>query len=93
MVEKINTFYFTVFSIVIDITWTIFWSGKWSHVNDFEKTAHFLVVFLSWVGILLKMVVIFSFGLLEWDTIKSTLPHKLQEQLHGRKYAEQTDEV
>jgi hypothetical protein len=80
------------FSIFVDLVWTIFWSGRWSHVTDFERTAHILVVLLSWAGIGLKAGLIFALGTLEWNNIKTTLPGMLQERLNS-KYSEQNDEI
>jgi hypothetical protein len=71
----------------------MFWSGKWAHIKDFERSAHIMVVFFSWIGLLLKVVVVFSIGLLEWANIRSSLPSKLQEKLTGPNYVEHKDEA
>lgn len=88
------TFYFLLFSILIDIIWALFWAGKWSHIPyDTEKTIHVIVLFTSWIGILAKIFVLSSVGLVEWVMIKSTLPEKLKEKLTGSKYDEQSDDI
>ena len=81
-----------MFSLFIDLVWVLFWSGKWSHVKDFERTAHIIVVLLSWIGIIVKIIVIMCLGLLEWNQIKSALPKALQEKLNPN-YVQQKDEI
>ena len=90
-VEKLNSWFFLIFSLLIDIFWTLFWSGKWSHIKDFEKFIHIVIIILSWVGIGVKGFIIFAIGLIEWAGIKSTLPKNVQEKLTGN-YKEQNDE-
>ena len=90
--EKLNSFFFLSFSLLIDLFWTLFWSGKWSHIKDFERTIHVIVIISSWVAIGLKGFVIFAIGLIEWSSIKSSLPQKLQEKLAGGNYEAQNDQ-
>jgi hypothetical protein len=90
--EKLNSYYFLCFSFIIDIIWIIFWSGRWSHVKDAERTAHILVVFMSWIEMLLKSGVLFAIALYDWPTISSSLPAKLREQLNPN-YGQQKDEI
>ncbi len=89
--EKLNSWFFLIFSILIDLFWTMFWSGKWSHIRDFERTIHVIVIITSWVAIGVKGFIIFAIGLIEWSSIKSSLPIKLQEKLTGSNYKEQAD--
>jgi hypothetical protein len=89
--EKLNSWFFLIFSILIDLFWTMFWSGKWSHIRDFERTIHVIVIITSWVAIGVKGFIIFAIGLIEWSSIKSSLPVKLQEKLTGNNYKEQSD--
>jgi hypothetical protein len=85
---------FHVFSLVIDFTWCFFWGYRWRHLKyDIEGGLHSFVLFLSWVGILLKFVVIGFIILTEWNNIKSSLPTQLRERLHGKNYAAQEDEL
>jgi uncharacterized membrane protein len=91
-IEKLNSWFFLAFSILIDIFWTIFWSGKWSHIKDLERFIHIFVIILSWVGIGLKGFIIFAIGLIEWSSIKSSLPKTVQEKLTGQNYKEQQDD-
>ena len=88
--EKLNSWFFLIFSIIIDLSWTLFWSGKWSHIKDFERTIHVIVILTSWIGIVLKGFVIFTIGLIEYANIKSALPKGIQEKLTGN-YKEQVD--
>jgi len=89
--EKLNSWFFLIFSIIVDLFWTMFWSGKWSHIKDFERTIHVIVIITSWVAIGLKGFIVFAIGLIEWSTIKSSLPQKLQEKLTGNNYKPQDD--
>lgn len=92
--EKLNSFFILVFSLGIDLIWTIYWGGRWGSLkNDDESLIHGLVIFFSWFGILLKIVTIISIGILEWGNIKSSLPEKLQEKLNAsNNYQEQKDD-
>jgi hypothetical protein len=77
---------------VIDLVWTIYWSDRWSNVKDYEQGAHILVLTLSWIALLLKSVILFSLGILEWNNLKSSLPSMLREKLNVT-YGEQRDEI
>ena len=91
--EKTNTFNVLLYSLLIDIFWCIYWNGKWNNLKvDSEATIHALVIFTSWIGVLLKMVIIGMVGIIEWNIIKSILPKKLQEKLNPE-YAQQVDEL
>ena len=91
--EKINTFNVLLYSLFIDIFWCIYWKGKWNNLKvDSESMIHGLVIFTSWIGVLLKIIIIGMIGILEWNTIKSVLPKKLQEKLNPE-YNQQIDEL
>ena len=91
--EKTNTFNVLLYSLLIDIFWCIYWNGKWNNLKvDSEATIHALVIFTSWIGVLLKIVIIGMVGIIEWNIIKSILPKKLQEKLNPE-YAQQIDEL
>jgi hypothetical protein len=54
--EKINSFFISLYSLLIDFVWVFYWGGRWSYIKvDNEGLIHFLVLFLSWVGIFLKV--------------------------------------
>jgi len=80
------------YSLIIDIVWNIFWTNRWSNVKNYEQGAHILVLTLSWIAFLLKSVILFSLGLLEWNSLKSSLPSMLREKLNAA-YGEQRDEI
>jgi hypothetical protein len=61
--------------------------------NDLEGGLHSFVLFLSWIGILLKIVVITFIGLTETGNIISTVPAQFREKLTGKNYAPQQDEL
>lgn len=89
--EKLCSWFFLMFSIILDVFWTLYWRGKWSGVAaDFERNIHFLVLLGSWIGIGIKGFLIFAIGLVEWSSIKSTLPISLREKLEGN-YQQQSD--
>ena len=90
--EKITFFYITLYSLIIDFIWVLFWDNKWELLKeDIESGTHGLVVFLSWVGILLKLVVCFLIGLSEWSSLKGTLPKALGDKL-SPEYMQQVDD-
>ena len=90
--EKANTFNILIYSLFIDIFWCLYWNAKWNNAKiDPESAIHSLVILTSWIGVLLKIVIIIMIGILEWNTIKKVLPQKLQEKLNPD-YAKQIDE-
>ena len=68
--DKIGTFYILLYSLLIDVFWSLFWGGKWDIV---PTLAHELTLFFSWCGIVLKIIITFLIGILEFDIIKSSL--------------------
>ena len=91
--EKSNTFNVLLYSLFIDIIWCIYWNGKWNNLKvDSEGTIHFFVIFFSWIGILLKILLIGMIGITEWNIIKNILPKKLQEKLNPE-YSQHVDEL
>ena len=90
--EKSNTFNILLYSLLIDIFWCLYWNSKWNNLKvDPEGAIHSLVILTSWIGILLKIVIIAMIGILEWNVIKTVLPKKLQEKLNPG-YDPQIDE-
>ena len=91
--EKINTFNVLIYSLFIDMFWCLYWRGKWNNLKiDSESTIHSLVIFTSWIGVLLKIVIIGMIGIIEWNIIKTILPQKLKEKLN-QEYQSQIDEL
>ena len=91
--EKINTFNVLLYSLLIDIFWCLYWNSKWNNLKeDSEGTIHSLVILISWIGILLKIIIIGMLGILEWNIIKTILPKKLQDKLNPE-YSQQIDEL
>ena len=90
--EKSNTFNILLYSLLIDIFWCLYWNSKWNNLKvDPEGAIHSLVILTSWIGVLLKIVIICMIGILEWNVIKTILPKKLQEKLNPG-YDPQIDE-
>jgi hypothetical protein len=54
--EKINSFFVLLYSFVIDIVWVLFWGGRWGTKVDNEALVHTLVIFFSWLAILVKVI-------------------------------------
>ena len=91
--EKANTFNVLLYSLIIDIFWCIYWNGKWNNLKvDSESMIHSLVIFTSWIGVIIKLVLIVMIGIIEWSVIKTILPKKLQEKLNPE-YSPQVDEL
>ena len=90
--EKINTFNVCVYSLFIDIFWCLYWNGRWNNLKeDPEGTIHSLVILTSWIGVVLKIIIIGMIAILDWNIIKTILPQKIQEKLNPE-FAPQIDE-
>ena len=90
--EKITIFYLLVYSLLIDFIWCFFWKSQWGYLKeDIESGTHGLVIFLSWIGILLKIVVGIVIAVSEKNVLKGTLPKKLGEHLNSG-YVEHNDD-
>ena len=82
--EKVSSFFFAFYSLIIDFIWCIFWGRKWNSLkNDSESTIHSIVIFLSWIGIIIKIMSLFIIFFVEWEFIKSSLPKKLQDMFNN----------
>lgn len=82
--EKISSFYVLTYSLLIDLIWCLYWGSKWGSLEkDYEGTLHSFVIFLSWIGIILKIIISIMIGVLDWENIKSSLPEKLQEKVNN----------
>ena len=81
--EKATSFYILCYSLIIDLIWCFFWKSQWGYLKeDIESGTHGLVIFLSWIGILLKIVVGIVIAVSEKNVIKGTLPKALGEKLN-----------
>ena len=90
--EKITLFYILVYSLFIDIIWCFFWQSQWGYLKqDIESGTHSLVIFLSWIGILLKIAIGIIIAVSEKNILKGTLPKKLEENLNNE-YLKQINE-
>ena len=82
--EKITSFYILFYSLFIDLIWCFFWKSQWGYLKeDIESGTHGLVIFLSWLGILLKIFIGIVILVSEKNIIKGTLPKKLGEKLNS----------
>ena len=62
-------------------------------IENHEKTIQKIVIIFSWIGLILKSIVILSLGILEWNNIIGSLPQVLKERLTASgAYMEQRDE-
>lgn len=81
--QKLSSFFILIYSLFIDIIYSIYWGSKWGSLEkDSESGIHSLVLILSWIGILVKIVVIVMIGVIEWDNIKTSMPKALQEKFN-----------
>ena len=89
--EKITIFYILFYSLIIDIIWCFFWKSQWGYLKeDIESGTHGLVIFLSWVGILLKVIIGLIIVFSEKNIMKGALPKKLGENLN-KEYEQHID--
>ena len=90
--EKITIFYLLLYSLFIDLIWCFFWKSQWGYLQeDIESGIHGLVIFLSWIGILLKIVIEVFIAVSEINAVKGTLPKRLGEKLNSE-YLPQIDD-
>ena len=79
--DKIGTFFILLYSLLIDIFGCLFWGGKWNNVST---VAHELTLFLSWCGIILKVIIICLIGIIEFDILKSSVLRFLKAKDTGK---------
>ena len=90
--EKITFFYILLYSLVIDIIWCFFWNSKWGLLKeDIESGTHSLVIFCSWIGILIKCATLTIISVSEWHTLKGSIPKTLSEKFNSE-YLQQVDD-
>ena len=90
--EKITIFYLLLYSLFIDLIWCFFWKSQWGYLQeDIESSIHGLVIFLSWIGILLKIIIEVFIAVSEINALKGTLPKRLGEKLNSE-YLPQIDD-
>ena len=90
--EKLTIFYLLIYSLFIDIIWCFFWNSQWGYLKqDIESGTHTLVIFLSWIVILLKVIISVIIAVSEKNILKGILPKKLQEKLNEG-YSQHIDE-
>ena len=91
--EKITSFYILFYSLFIDIIWCFFWKSQWGYLKeDIESGTHGFVIFLSLIGIFLKIFIFIVIAVSEKNIIKGTLPKALGEKLNSRGYLPQVDD-
>ena len=90
--EKIVFFYILLYSSIIDIIWCLFWGSKWGLLKqDIESGTHKLVIFCSWIGILIKAITLTIISVSEWQTLKGSLPKTLSQKFNSE-YLPQEDD-
>ena len=90
--EKVTFFYILFYSIIIDVIWCFFWNAKWDLLKeDIESGTHGLVIFFSWIGIIIKLIVGLIIAVSERNILKGTLPKALSEKLNSG-YLPQVDD-
>ena len=91
--EKVTFFYILCYSIIIDVIWCFFWNAKWDLLKeDIESGTHGLVLFLSWLGIIIKVFVGIIIAISEKNILKGSLPKALSEKLNSG-YSPQIDDM
>ena len=91
--EKLTSFYILLYSLLIDFIWCIFWQSQWSYLKeDIESGIHGLVIFLSWIGIILKLIIGCLMAVSEKSSLKENLPKVFREKLNKGDYLRQIDD-
>jgi len=91
--EKISSFFILLYSLIIDFIWCLYWGGKWSSLKeDAESGIHTFVLILSWIAIVLKIIVLVMICVLEWGSIRKSLPQSLQQKLNSDGFAKFDEE-
>ena len=92
--EKTTFFYILLYSFIIDIIWCFFWNSKWGSIKeDAESGIHGLVILLSWVGILLKAIILIIIAFSEGNVLKGSLPKQLSEKFNSDYIPQLDDEI
>ena len=87
-------FFGTLYSVLIDFIWCLFWESKWGGLSEDHRTfSQSLVTFLSWVGILVKVLTLSFIAVVEWDSIKQALPGKIGGGSKATEFVPQLDEI
>ena len=88
--DKVGTFYILLYSLLIDTVWCLFWGGKWDQV---PSLFHEMTLIFSWIGIIMKILIIICVCLLELDIIRASLLSSFKGKSNQQKlYYQQDDE-
>jgi hypothetical protein len=92
--EKITFFYILLYSSIIDIIWCFFWSSKWGLLKeDIQSGTHGLVIFCSWIGILIKVIILIIISVSELHTLKGSLPKNLSQKFNSEYLPQVNDRI
>ena len=92
--EKTTFFYILLYSLIIDIIWCFFWNSKWGLIKeDIESGAHGFVILFSWIGILLKVIILIIIAFSERNVLKGSLPKQLSEKFNSEYIPQMDDEI
>ena len=88
--DKVGTFYLLFYSLFIDLFWCLFWGGKWDTVTTL---AHELTLFLSWCGVIIKVIIFIIVGLLEFNSIKESIFYFIKAKQPTKGFIPYNDEL
>ena len=92
--EKATFFYILLYSLIIDIIWCFFWNSRWGLIKeDVESGTHGFVILCSWIGILLKIVILIIIAFSERNVLKGSLPKQLNEKFNSEYIPQIDDEI
>ena len=92
--EKTTFFYILLYSLIIDIIWCFFWNSKWGLIKeDVESGTHGFVIIFSWIGILLKVIILIIIAFSERNVLKGSLPKQLSEKFNSEYIPQMDDEI
>ena len=88
--DKVGTFYILFYSLFIDIFWCLFWGGKWDTVTTI---VHELTILFSWLGVIIKVIILLIIGLLEFNSIKESILHFIKAKQPSKGFMPYNDEM
>lgn len=79
--ERTYSYFLLLFTIILDIIWLIGFNNKSNILEGFESGMFTITFILTIIGIIIKLILAFALGLLEWEMLKNYLPKSVQDKM------------